>query len=86
MGAAVFSTVPFLDLFILGVSMHCKERGFFEGEESHVFSCDQDRCTADYEDTGEFLEVWQAAKNEGWVSKKLSDGLQHFCPDHNRPH
>jgi hypothetical protein len=56
----------------------------FRIEGRHAFECDKcGDCFGELDDSepADFMEVWNAARDSGWVSFKVDDEWQHRCPD-----
>lgn len=47
----------------------------------NVFNCDGAGCNKNYDGDGSFVEVWNEAKADGWVSAPMyPEGWEHYCP------
>lgn len=48
--------------------------------QSVIFTCDN--CDEEYEAAGDFRDVWEAARDDGWrCFKNSEDEWEHRCPD-----
>lgn len=45
-----------------------------------IFECDSCDATLEGDDHEEFKEVWAAAKEEGWRTRKIGGEWVHACP------
>jgi hypothetical protein len=47
-----------------------------------TFFCDASGCGESFEAAGNFKDVWESAKDDGWRCFKNTDGeWEHRCPD-----
>lgn len=58
------------------------EKVFGGVHEVHEFICDGEMCNATDSDEGDFSEVWDKLKRDGWVCRKDDAGNWcHYCPN-----
>lgn len=52
-------------------------------EATHEFSCDYPGCNETYVGDGDFRDVWDEARDDGWRCFENDGGeFEHRCPEH----